>query len=98
MANPDLYDARMRALREASEGKPYLATEICLNDSRYQEPSYRIALNVGQLYQKNLTELDAEMLLYCWLLLDVEEPTFGGLALAAGARQNEWLQAGGVEF
>jgi hypothetical protein len=78
MANPDMYDAKMRALREASHGRAYLATEICLNDPRYQEPSYRIAFNVGQLYQKNLTELDAEMLLYCWLLLDTEEPTFEG--------------------
>ena len=37
-----------------------------------------MALNVGQLYQKNLTELDAEMLLYCWLLLDTEQPSFMG--------------------
>jgi O-glycosyl hydrolase len=78
MANPDLYDAKLRAMHEASAGKPFLATEICINNPQYQEPSYRIALNVAQLYQKNLTELDAEMLLYCWLLLDVEEPTFGG--------------------
>ncbi len=77
LANPDLYDTRMLAMHEASEGKPFLATEICINDPHYQEPSYRIAFNVGQLYEKNLTELDAEMLLYCWLLLDVEEPTFG---------------------
>jgi len=77
LANPDLYDERMRAMRAASEGKPFLATEICLNDPHYQEPSYRIALQVGQLYQKNLTELDAEALMYCWLLLDVEQPNFG---------------------
>ncbi len=76
MANPDLYDASMKALHEASAGKPFLATEICLNDPHYQEPSYRVALNVGQLYQKNLTELDAEMLLYCWLILDTEQPGF----------------------
>lgn len=77
LANPDMYDARLRALHEASAGKPFLATEICLNDAAYQEPSYRIALQVGQLYQKDLTEADAEMLLYCWLLLDVEQPSFG---------------------
>lgn len=76
--NPDLYDARLKAMHEASAGKPFLATEICINDPHYQEASYRIALNVGQLYEKNLTELDAEMLLYCWLLLDVEQPSFGG--------------------
>jgi hypothetical protein len=78
MSNPDLYDARLLAMHDASEGKPFLATEICLNDPHYQEPSYRIAFQVGQLYFKNLTELDAEALMYCWLLLDVEQPTFGG--------------------
>lgn len=78
LANPDLYDDRLREMREASDSKPFLATEICLNDPRFQEPSYRLALQVGQLYQKDLTEADAEMLLYCWLLLDVEQPTFGG--------------------
>jgi O-glycosyl hydrolase len=77
LTNPDMYDARLRAMHEASAGKPFLATEICLNDAAYQEPSYRIALQVGQLYQKDLTEADAEMLLYCWLLLDVEQPSFG---------------------
>jgi O-glycosyl hydrolase len=77
LANPDMYDERLHAMREASEDKPFLATEICLNDGSYQEPSYRLALQMGQLYQKDLTELDAEALMYCWLLLDVEQPTFG---------------------
>lgn len=78
LANPDLFDQRLRAMNEASDGKPFLATEICINDPHYQEPSYRIAFNVAQLYQKNLTELDATALMYCWLLLDVEQPSFGG--------------------
>jgi hypothetical protein len=78
MANPDLYDARLLAMRDASAGKGFLATEICLNDPHYQEGSYRLAFQVGQLYWKNLTELDAEALMYCWLLLDVEQPTFAG--------------------
>jgi hypothetical protein len=73
-----MYDTRLLTMHAVSEGKPFLATEICINDPHYQELSYRIALNVGQLYQKNLTELDAETLLYCWLLLDVEQPSFGG--------------------
>lgn len=76
-ANPDLYDARMEAMHKASAGKPFLATEICINDPKLQEPSWRIAFNTGQLYAKNLTILDAEELLYCWVLLDVEQPTFG---------------------
>jgi O-glycosyl hydrolase len=78
LANPDMYDERLRAMNEASADKPFLATEICVNDPHYQEPSYRIAFNVAQLYQKNLTELDATALMYCWLLLDVEQPNFGG--------------------
>ena len=65
-------------MNAADAGKPFLATEICVNDPHYQEPSYRIAFNVAQLYLKNLTELDAEALMYCWLLLDVEQPSFGG--------------------
>jgi O-glycosyl hydrolase len=78
LANPDLFDQRMHEMSAASAGKPFLATEIAVNDPHYQEPSYRIAFNVAQLYQKNLTELDAAALMYCWLLLDVEQPTFGG--------------------
>jgi hypothetical protein len=78
MANPEMYDARMQAMHEASAGKEFLATEICFNDPHYQEPSYRLALAAAELYHKNLTELDAVALMYCWLLLDVEEPTFGG--------------------
>ena len=78
LANPGLYDQRLNAMHAAAAGKPFLATEICLNDGKYQEPSYRLALQVGQLYQKDLTKLDAEMLLYCWLILDVEQPNFGG--------------------
>ena len=75
--DPDKYDASMADLHAASLGKPFLATEICINDGKLQEPSYRIALNVGQLYQKNLTILDAEALMYCWLILDTEQPNFG---------------------
>ncbi len=92
MANPDLYDARMKAMHEAAAGKPFLATEICVNDPHYQEPSYRIALAVAQLYHKNLTELDAVGLLYCWTLLDVEQPTFAGSrALLAPERTRGWI-------
>lgn len=78
MANLDMYDVRLRAMRLASGDKPFLATEICVNDPHYQEPSYRIAFSVAQLYHKNLVELDAVGLLYCWTLLDVEQPSFGG--------------------
>jgi hypothetical protein len=75
--DPDLYDARLKAMHEASSDKPFLATEICINKPSLQEPSYRVAFTVGQLYHKNLTILDSVGLLYCWLILDVEQPTFG---------------------
>jgi len=64
MTNPEMYDARMREMREASAGKEFLATEICFNDPHYQEPSYRIALAAAQLYHKNLVLLDATALAY----------------------------------
>jgi hypothetical protein len=87
-----MYDERMRAMHQAAAGKPYLATEICFNDAHYQEPSYRIAFQAAQLYYKNLTILDAEAILYCWTLLDVEQPTFAGSrALLAPGRTNGWL-------
>jgi hypothetical protein len=79
-------------MHEAADGKPFLATEICINDPHYQEPSYRIALAVAQLYHKNLTELDAVALMYCWLLLDVEQPTFAGSrSLLAPDRTRGWI-------
>jgi O-glycosyl hydrolase len=92
LANPDLYDARMKQMHEAADGKPFLATEICINDPHFQEPSYRIAFAVAQLYHKNLTELDAVALMYCWLLLDVEQPTFAGSrSLLAPDRTRGWI-------
>jgi hypothetical protein len=92
MANPDLYDARLLAMHEASAGKDFLATEICFNDPHYQEPSYRIALAAAQLYHKNLADLDAVGLLYCWMLLDVEQPTFGGSrSLMVPDRTRGWV-------
>jgi hypothetical protein len=92
IANPDLYDARLKAMHEAAGAKPFLATEICVNDPHYQEPSYRIAFAVAQLYHKNLTELDAVALMYCWLLLDVEEPTFAGSrSLMTPDRTRGWI-------
>jgi O-glycosyl hydrolase len=92
IANPDLYDARMKQMHESSDGKPFLAMEICINDPRYQEPSYRIAFAAAELYHKNLTELDAVALMYCWLLLDVEQPTFAGSrSLLAPDRARGWI-------
>ena len=92
LSNPDLYDARLKAMHDAAAGKPFLATEICINDPHYQEPSYRIAFAVAQLYHKNIIELDAIALMYCWTLLDVEQPTFAGSrSLLAPDRTRGWI-------
>ncbi|MES2391703.1 MAG: hypothetical protein V4555_08685, partial [Acidobacteriota bacterium] len=77
LANPDLYDERLQAMHAAARGKPFLATEICLNDPHFQEASFRLAFAIAELYHKDMTELDAASLMYCWLLLDVEQPSFG---------------------
>ena len=76
-ADPDSFDFQLKALRQANGDKPFLATEIALNNVRLQSSSYRVAFNVGQLYHKNMTLLDSIGLAYCWLILDVEEPNFG---------------------
>ncbi|WP_420238774.1 hypothetical protein ACOBR2_04015 [Telmatobacter bradus] len=93
-ANPDMYDARLKAMREASKDKEFIATEICLNDAHLQEASYRVAFAAAQLYHKNLTELDAVALMYCWVLLDVEEPSFGASrSLLVPDRTQGWTVA-----
>ncbi len=73
----DTFDAQFLALRKANGDKPFLATEIAVNNVRLQSASYRVAFNVGQLYHKNMTLLDSIGLAYCWLILDVEQPNFG---------------------
>ncbi|MFZ2148085.1 MAG: hypothetical protein WAV28_12770 [Sedimentisphaerales bacterium] len=31
-------------------GKPFLSTELCINNDKYQWATYRVALTMGQLY------------------------------------------------
>jgi hypothetical protein len=38
--------------------------------------SYRIAFQMGQLYYKNMTIMDSVGILYCWTILDTEQPNF----------------------
>jgi len=77
ISDPDSFDVQLIELRQSNGDKPFLATEICINNVRLQIASYRVAFNVGQLYHKNMTLLDSIGLLYCWLILDVEQPNFG---------------------
>jgi hypothetical protein len=78
MENPDGYDELMHQYRDSIGLKPFLGTEFAVNRPAYQSSSYRVAFATAQLYHKTMTILDAEALLYCWTLLDVEERTFGG--------------------
>jgi O-glycosyl hydrolase len=75
--NPDQFDSTLEQWHVLTKDKPFLATEICVNDSKYQAESYRLALAMGELYHKSLTLADASAICYCWLLLNVEEPSFG---------------------
>ena len=75
--DPDEYDSLLAQWRDAVGTKPFLSTEMCINSPEFQDRSYRLALGLGQLYHKNLTLANACALVYCWLLLNVEQPSFG---------------------
>jgi hypothetical protein len=75
--DPDGFDARLAELREAVGGKPFFAVELCVNNGAYQTRAYRVALAMGQLYHKVLTQLDACGVMYCWTLLNVVQPSYG---------------------
>ncbi len=90
--HPDGYDDVMRQFHQAVGAKPFLATEFAVNRPAYQTGSYRAAFAMAQLYHKTLTILDAETLLYCWTLLDVEQPSFGATrSLFIPGRDNGYL-------
>jgi O-glycosyl hydrolase len=75
--NPDGFDGRLRRWKEVAGDKPFLSTELCVNNSKYQWPTYRLALLMGQLYHKNLVVADAVAICYCWTLLNVVQPSYG---------------------
>ena len=99
LGEPDAMDTRMRRWRAATAGKPFLATEIAINASRLQAVgSYRIAFANALLYHKLLTAMDAEMLAYCWLLLDVEQPAFADTrSLFSVDRQHSFPAVAGIQ-
>jgi hypothetical protein len=75
--SPDGFDARLAQLRDAIGDKPFFAVELCVNNGAYQTRAYRVALAMGQLYHKALTQLDACGVMYCWTLLNVVQPSYG---------------------
>ncbi|MHC4624795.1 MAG: glycoside hydrolase [Planctomycetota bacterium] len=74
---PDGFDGLLRQWKELTGDKPFLSTELCINNDKYQWPTYRVALTMGQLYHKNLVLTDASAVCYCWTLLNVVQPSFG---------------------
>lgn len=76
--NPDGFDTRIAEWQKEVAGKTFMSTELCVNESRYQHLSYRIAFQMGQLYHKNLTKMDAICILYCWGLLNGPHASFDG--------------------
>jgi O-glycosyl hydrolase len=76
--DPDGIDSKMLEWQNVIDKKPFISTEICVNDSKYQNLSYRIAFLMAELYQKNLTLMNATAIVYCWGLLNGPHPTFDG--------------------
>ncbi|MFQ6034361.1 MAG: hypothetical protein ACE5NM_00750, partial [Sedimentisphaerales bacterium] len=75
--DPDGFDVRLTQWKQLTADKPFLSTELCINNDKYQLDSYRIALTMGQLYHKNLVLTDAVAICYCWTLLNVVQPSYG---------------------
>jgi len=74
--DPDGFNERAFRWKFIIADKPFISTEICINNSHFQHDSYRLAFTMGQLYHKNLAIMDASVLMYCWLLLNGPQPTF----------------------
>jgi len=75
--DPDGFDPVLEQWHALTGDKPFLSSELCINNPRYQWPSYRVAFTMGQLYHKNLALCDAAALCYCWTLLNVVQPSYG---------------------
>jgi O-glycosyl hydrolase len=75
--NPDGFDKLLYEWLAAVGKKPFLSTELSVNDSDFQTRSYRLAFAMGQLFHKNLALANASAICYCWLLLNVEQPSYG---------------------
>ncbi len=77
--DPDGYDNVIAQWNKTLDGqpkKPFISTEMCINAPEYQSGSYRVAFLMGELYHKNMVDLDAVSLIYCWLLINNTQPSF----------------------
>lgn len=77
--NPDGFDTAVAKWNDTGKGKAskqFLSVEMCVNDARYQSGSYKVAFLMGELYHKNMVDLNAASLMYCWLLVNTVQPSF----------------------
>ena len=74
--HPDGYDPIIKQWNSIIKDKDFLSTEICINASIYQVKTYRTAFQLGQLYHKNMVDMNAIGIMYCWNILNVVQPTF----------------------
>lgn len=73
----DSFDTIIEDWNFLAKEKPFLSTEICINESPFQEDSYHLAFATGILYHKNMVQMNASAICYCWTLMDVTEPSYG---------------------
>jgi hypothetical protein len=74
---PDGFDATLREFKGIIGEQLFISTELSVNNDAYQTRSFWLAFAMGQQYHKNLTLADACAILYCWTLLNVEQPSYG---------------------
>ena len=89
--NPDGFDSTLIAWHKSAGTRPFLSTELCINDTRYQTDSYRLALTMGQLYEKNLTITNAVLIAYCWTILNTEQPSFATRTLFVSSPEDGFM-------
>lgn len=74
--NPDGYDEMLEEFKSIIGNKPFLSTELSVNNPFYQIASYRLAFTMAQLYHKNLVITNASSVMYCWILLNNVQSTY----------------------
>ena len=74
--DPDKIDTLFNNWRGLIGDRPFMGTEICINNPNYQSDGYLCALSYGEFYHKLLTLTDAIWISYCWTILNVEQPSY----------------------
>lgn len=77
--NPDGFDRITKNWNDLLKfplEKPFISTEMCINNAKYQSGSYRVAFLMGELYHKNMVNLNATAMMYCWLLVNTVQQSY----------------------